>query len=192
MRAATRRLVGAVTLALLASSCSADTEATSTLSSTVENGRAATTAATPAAATVSGGGPKSVPVPGSPAGAVPASGFRDADLSPPGNALPLTFRIDPGCVEHGDSLAVTAQTKPGLYVAAQIAFPATDFADPPARRGTADKQGRLTWKLTVEPNSGEGEANLLASVRDPERDGPGSSGSWRFVVRAPGGCQNAG
>lgn len=159
------------------------------MSSTVENGRDATTSTAAESSGRPGGGvPASPPTPASPGAAVPASGFRGPDLSPPGNALPLEFRTDPTCVEHGAALVMTARTKPGLYVAAQIAFPATDFADPPARRGTADKAGRLTWKLTVGPDAGEGEANLLASVRDPERDGPGSSGTWRFAVRAPGGC----
>lgn len=117
----------------------------------------------------------------------PPAGFRDPDLAARG-AIPLTARVSPGCVEHGQKLSITARTRAGAYVRISVIFPNGEFKDVPAHTGTAGSSGAVEWSLKVTDAAKTGEGRVQISARNPDTAEQGSTGTWDFVVTAPGGC----
>jgi hypothetical protein len=117
----------------------------------------------------------------------PSSGFRDADVLSPG-PLPLTVRISPGCVEHGQTLDITARSRRGIYMRLSIVYPNGQFRDVPTHSATAGGAGTVTWSVKVTEEAKAGVGHLQVSARDPDKGESGTTGAWDFVVAAPHAC----
>jgi hypothetical protein len=119
----------------------------------------------------------------------PPTDFRAADGSGDKGVVPLSAKVTPACVEHGQTVHIVLKSEPGMLIVAQIKWPNDQFSGLDSTRGKAGKDGTWTWDVEVKPTALFGEATVQAAAID-EEDGSrsGTSGDWRFVVATPGHC----
>lgn len=115
----------------------------------------------------------------------PSTAFRRADSgeSFSGNGkVPLELKIEPGCVEPGDTLAVTARTKPDVQVGLLTNLPGDAAGRGQEYRGRSDARGLVTWTLSVLPKTTPGNYTMFGAAADDNGNDGGRSGTWLFVV----------
>lgn len=122
----------------------------------------------------------------------PPTTFRRADSgeSTSGSGkVPLELKIEPGCVDPGNTLVVTARTKPDVQVGLLTNLPGDAAGRGQEYRGRSDARGLMTWTISVLPKTTPGNYSMFGAAADDKGNDGGRSGTWIFIV-GQGDCSS--